>query len=455
MKHKACLSKEVQMYIQQKGIRKKMRKLWIGQLATTMCLAVLVGCVLAGVSYGASRELEVWLPLEPIVASNSARTAAVKEFEREYNVKVNLSWVTQSDLDRRFVTAIEAGTPPDVAGGYERHPARFHALRQLLDVGDVVNAVDKAQGGYFSGFAEGVRFGGKYYAVPWGRDVCVMYYRKDKLAEAGLGIPSTWDEFRDAATKISNPDKGEWGTGMTYNRSNDGQYAVRGIIWSFGGKLVNEDGVSIALDSMETIEAMEYMKSLFDRGAQPPGAIGWGDPSNNEAYMGGKIYSTLNGGSIWWALLEQSHPLKDKTVVAIPPGGSAGRYLCGTAFEMMVFNKTENPELAKDFVRYFVNSENLFSYYSVSGGQEGPVTGGLMEKIIELYKDKPNSLIISEAAKYARFIGWPGPITPTAAEVASRSVLEDMMVRVVADDVPVVAALKEAIERIKDIYMGF
>ena len=40
--------------------------------------------------------------------------------------------------------------------------------------------------------------------------------------------------------------------------------------------------------------------------------MGWTDPSNNEAYMAGKLVSTNNGASLYYAMVKKKHPLADK-----------------------------------------------------------------------------------------------------------------------------------------------
>ena len=59
---------------------------------------------------------------------------------------------------------------------------------------------------------------------------------------------------------------------------------------------------------------------------QPPGVMGWTDVSNNEAYMAGKLVTTNNGASLYYAMVNRKHELAPKTLLR-PDSRRAGRLL--------------------------------------------------------------------------------------------------------------------------------
>ena len=65
------------------------------------------------------------------------------------------------------------------------------------------------------------------------------------------------------------------------NAVGDGNGKAEWLIWSHGGYLVDEDG-KVAINSRETVEALNYMKELYP--TFMPGTLSWRDPSNNRAY---------------------------------------------------------------------------------------------------------------------------------------------------------------------------
>ena len=61
------------------------------------------------------------------------------------------------------------------------------------------------------GFVDGGTVDGKTYAVPYYAGSKFVFYRKDLFEKAGLEVPTTMDEFVDAAVtlKQANPEAGE------------------------------------------------------------------------------------------------------------------------------------------------------------------------------------------------------------------------------------------------------
>ena len=54
----------------------------------------------------------------------------------------------------------------------------------------------------------------------------------------------------------------------------------------------------LALNSNETIAALEYAKELYQTFV--PGTLSWLDPNNNKAFLAGEISLTMNGISIYY-----------------------------------------------------------------------------------------------------------------------------------------------------------
>src|SRR5688572_11170937 len=88
----------------------------------------------------------------------------------------------------------------------------------------------------------------KYYAAPCETDAMGFAYRKDWLESAEekaafqakyqreLGVPKTWDEFRDVAAFFTRPDKKQYGDALITGRGYD--EVVMGfeqVLYAFGG----------------------------------------------------------------------------------------------------------------------------------------------------------------------------------------------------------------------------
>lgn len=69
----------------------------------------------------------------------------------------------------------------------------------------------------------------------------VLFYNKAVLQEAGVEVPTTWDEFAAAAAALTSGDR----YGVAFSAKNDGQgtYAFLPLMWSNGG---SEDDLASA-----------------------------------------------------------------------------------------------------------------------------------------------------------------------------------------------------------------
>lgn len=88
---------------------------------------------------------------------------------------------------------------------------------------------------------------GKVYYTDYGLMTATMYYNTDMWAAAGLteaDIPTTWDEFREVAKKLTIRDEnGDLvQAGFSYNGGIQGD--VLGMQYQYGQNLFNEDGTA-------------------------------------------------------------------------------------------------------------------------------------------------------------------------------------------------------------------
>jgi len=183
---------------------------------------------------------------------------------------------------------------------------------------------------------------------------------------------------------------------------------------------------------------------------QPPGVMGWNDVSNNEAYMAGKLVSTNNGASLYYAMVAKKHPLAEKTQVILTPGGPAGSFVAAGPYNWGIFQKTKHVELCEDLIRWVEDEKRFDEYMQASIGQAGPVYQSRADK--PYWKSDPNFQGMLQNLLRGVWVGYPGPYTAAAVEVQAQYILCDMAGRVVTAGLSPEAALKEAHGRVEEIY---
>jgi ABC-type glycerol-3-phosphate transport system substrate-binding protein len=397
-------------------------------------------------------KLRVWLFKSFVTAGNDVLARQVEAWAKERNVEVETDWATFGDREQKFVAAIEAGNPPDMAEMNLYGPMRYRPA--LRDVSKVVGDVARANGGLLPTAEQATKFDGKFYGVPRFAMISVFFIRKDIMEAKGLKVPKVYDpDVVDFAKKTQDAAKDMWGFGQTLNRSDDGRGFMQNLLWDYGGGAWDKDGKpALATSNMKAnLAALQFaVDSIQKHKIQPPGVMGWTDVSNNEAYMAGKLVTTNNGASLYYAMVQKKHELAGKTQLTLTPGGPAGSFVTASCYNWGVFQKTKHADLCEDLVRYLEDPKRFQEYLQVSVGQAGPVYKGRADN--PYWKSDPNFDAILQNILRASLPGSPGPMTPAAVEVEAQYILCDMAGRVVSGGLSPEAALKEAHGRVEEIW---
>lgn len=166
-----------------------------------------------------------------------------------------------ADHYQQLRTVLEAGQgAPDVVQMEFQHLDSFQVGEgDLLDLSPYLP--DDLSEQYADWIWSQVSDGEAVYAVP--QDIGPMgnLYREDLLAEAGVEVPSTWEEFAEAARTYREAKPDSYLTNMPGNDA--GQFV--GFLWQAGARPFAFDGeetVRIELDSPEVMQVVEYWDEL-------------------------------------------------------------------------------------------------------------------------------------------------------------------------------------------------
>ena len=205
--------------------------------------------------------------LNVIAAQYGAQTADwwanfVKEFNAEYeDINLTVDVVSWNDIYTVVNTRIANDEAPDILNIDVF--ADYQADDLLLPAQDYVSEETYAK--MYPSFLEQSVVDGTVWAVPDLASARALYYNADLLAEAGVEVPTTFEELTAACQKIIDHFGGEvypWGIDMT---TDEGQAAFAYYTWNNGGGFVDADG-NWTLNSPENVEAIEYAVNLVKSG---------------------------------------------------------------------------------------------------------------------------------------------------------------------------------------------
>ena len=110
---------------------------------------------------------------------------------------------------------------------------------------------------------------GKNYGIPLGSNTVVLWINTDMAKAAGLDIakpPKTWAEFATWAEKMTNKEKGVYGTALLAKKDETGTFLF--LPW------VLQNGADLdTIDSPEAIAALAFWTDLVNKGYAPKSAI--------------------------------------------------------------------------------------------------------------------------------------------------------------------------------------
>jgi multiple sugar transport system substrate-binding protein len=283
----------------------------------------------------------------------------VQAFQDKYKIEVRVDNEGWEDVRPKAAVAANTGAGPDIILS-TNDDANLYP-EKLLDVTDLCNYLGNKYGGFYPVCDPYLKPDGKkWIGVPLGVAGVCMVYRQSAMKAAGF---ETFPKDTDGFLKLCKALK-EKGTPPGFalgNATGDANTWCQWLVWSFGGKLVDEKN-KVVIDSPETIKALEYAKELY--GTFVPGTLSWLDPNNNKAFLDGQLFLTNNGISVYYAAKNSQDP-KVKEMAAdiyhanmpIGPIGKPTEFQL--FFNQMIFKYTKYPKAAKEYLRFMLEAEQM------------------------------------------------------------------------------------------------
>jgi multiple sugar transport system substrate-binding protein len=446
---------------------------------------VVAGCALAFASQVLAQEvLTIWWTKGFYRSEDEALFAAIKKFEEKTKVKVELSQYPVQDMIPKTVSALDAGTVPDVAYAdvYDFQVTGKWAFDgKLEDLTDVLTPLKSA---FLPTTIETVYlYNDKtkkraYYAFPIKQQTMHIEYWIDMLSDAGFketDIPTGWKDYWafwcDKAQPGSRAKTGQrtYGIGMPMGvDSSDSFYSFLTFMDAYNVKLVDDNGKLLVDDPavrQGLINALTDYTTVYTKGCTPPSSTSWKDPDNNVAFHNKTTLMTHNAtisiAAKWLddannetLTAEQRAQAKKNYYELIRTAGfpnkpDGSKMIYRAAIKTgVVFEAAKNKKRAKEFVTFFLQDEILTPYVEGALGRWYPVMKAPAER--PFWKADPHRTSV-----YNQFHAGTVPFEFTKnykfTIINNENVWAKAMNRVVNEKVPVDKAVDEMIVRIKTI----
>lgn len=376
-------------------------------LAASIASAALFGSTAAM----AQEKLTVWWVKGFYKAEDEALFAAIKKFEAKHpKIKVELSQYPVQDMIPKTVSALDSGSPPDVAYAdvYDFQVTAKWAFDGKLE--DITSVIDPIRSRFAPNTIETTFLYNDaaktraYYAFPIKQQTMHIQYWKDMLADAGFkdsDIPTGWKDYWsfwcDKVQPAYRQKTGNraFGIGQPLGvDSSDSFYSFLTFMDAYNVKLVNDSGKLLVDDPavrQGLINALSDYTSVYSKGCAPPSATSWKDPDNNVAFHNRTTVMTHNAtisiAAKWLddmnnaTLTDAQRATAKKNYTELiatagfpnKPDGSKMVYRAAVKTGV-IFKDAKNKAAAKQFVSFLLDESNLTPYVEGSLGRWFPVT---------------------------------------------------------------------------------
>lgn len=204
-------------------------------------------------------------PLDQIIAEYTAANP---------NVSIEHQTVEFAQLLNRITTGQLGGEAPDMYHFYNLWLPDFVTSQLIATPPD--NVLSDIQAAYSEGTVGGASYNDQVWGYPTEVNVWQLLYNKQYFGEAGLdAAPATWDEFKEAATALTQKDSGGKVTraGMLFFHSWDSGvvHPWTSLLWSNGGEYVSADNTEARFNQPPGVETLQLQMDMLADGSAMTG----------------------------------------------------------------------------------------------------------------------------------------------------------------------------------------
>lgn len=291
-----------------------------------------------------TKTLLVW---EDVKKSDGIQDA-VKEFEKQNDVKVKVVEKAYADQIEALRLDGAAGTGPDVIT--MPHDQIGSAVTEGLL--QEIKPDEKVINSFTDESIQSQTIDGKLYGLPKSVETTVLFYNKDLVKKA----PTTLDGWYDLSKKLTKD--GKYGFVAKW----DEIYYAESVLGGSGGYIFKQkddgsyDVNDIGLNNDGAIEGGKYIQTFFSEGLFPKGIIGeQGINVLNSLFTEKKAAAVISGPWSFGPYKEAGIDYGVSELPTLPNGKHMSSFLGVKSYNVSSYSK--NKELAEKFVEFITNEK--------------------------------------------------------------------------------------------------
>ncbi|MGC9360775.1 MAG: ABC transporter substrate-binding protein [Anaerolineae bacterium] len=284
--------------------------------------------------------------------------------EQEPNITVNTSEIGDAVFgSQKFLTAVAAGTGPDVSIANRHTFMQFAAKGMYMDITPYFDVAGLRRDDYLAVQLEETTWDGVIYGLPIATDTRFLYWNRAYFEEAGLDPntpPKTYNELAEYTEKLTvydnNGDVERYGF-VPYLYGNS-------WMWLYGflnkAPSLSEDKRTILCTDPRWVETLQWLVDFYDSYvgdfelantfSQGISSAGLGEP-----FDAGKVAMVADGD--WAVARHLRNPDLDWAAapMPIPPNGEIATWSCG--WSLVIPPSAKEPEAGWELMRWWTTEE--------------------------------------------------------------------------------------------------
>lgn len=382
--------------------------------------------------------------------------AAADEFmEENPGVTINIETFSWADFYTKWTTGLASGNVPDMSTALPNHVVEMMDAEALVPLDDLIDEIGRdrfAETALSEGEKDGV-----CYSVPLYSHAQVMWYRKDLLAEAGLEVPTTWDEFAEAAKALTK----DGVYGCSFPCGSGDFMATRFLnfyVRSAGESLLTDD-LQANLTSDAAIDGINFWVDIY-KNCSPKDSVNYVTLDQANLYYQGKTAFDFNSGFQISGVETNSPDLVDQIDCAPLPKINADDpdYAGETSnIPMVVWQNSEHPEICKAFIKKLYEADTYVDFLMATPVGMLPSITGISDteeyqanETVQKFAQAEE--VITDAMQRGTAIGYEHGPSVQAGLLTSQSIIEEMFQRILVDGQDVEEAAQQAEDEMNEIF---
>ena len=262
--------------------------------------------------------------------------------------------------------------------------------------------------------------------MPWFWISFPATYNLAHFKKAGLEYPKTWAELLKhgkVLKKQGNP------VGIPISHCADANTTFWSVLWCYGGKVLEADGKTPAINSEKTAQVIEWYKELY-KDAMEPEVLSWDDASNNRFILSGKGSWIHNPISPYNAALEEEDADRRRHQPPPEPGGT-GRHHSAPPINALGIWKFSKNHAAREGVHPVPLPEGELRRLDRGAPTRSTIRRCRNLADHPIWARNPKFAMLPKEAEYAHARGWPAKPNDAVGRIEVNYILPDMVAKAV------------------------